>query len=101
MYHRFGEPFATAFSRLYHGEREEIAAAAYTCSLFLSAMFEEYPTAKLAVLTEGQLIAKAEPKKKGHVSIERRPFLFCFLKYDTSSFFDLHFVSIYAIIEKI
>lgn len=43
----FGEPFATAFSRLYHGEREEIAAAAYTCSLFLSAMFEEYPTAKL------------------------------------------------------
>jgi hypothetical protein len=43
----FGEPFTTAFSRLYHGEREEIAAAAYTCSLFLSAMFEEYSTAKL------------------------------------------------------
>ena len=43
----FGEPFATAFSRLYHGEREEIAAAAYTCSLFLSAILENYPTATL------------------------------------------------------
>ena len=43
----FGEPFLTAFSRLYHGENEEITAAAYTCSLFLSALFEKYPTAGL------------------------------------------------------
>ena len=43
----FGEPFATAYSSLYHGDKEEIMAAAYTCSLFLSALLEEYPTARL------------------------------------------------------
>ena len=43
----FGEPFATAFSRLYNGSEEEIMAAAYICSLFLSALLEEYPTARL------------------------------------------------------
>ena len=43
----FGEPFATAYSRLYNGNKEDIKAAAYTCSLFLSAFLEEYPTAGL------------------------------------------------------
>ena len=43
----FGEPFTTAFSRLYNGSEEEIMAAAYICSLFLSALLEEYPTARL------------------------------------------------------
>ena len=42
----FGEPFATAYSRLYNGNKEEIMVAAYTCSLFLSVLFEEYPTAR-------------------------------------------------------
>ena len=44
---KFGEPFFTAFSRLYNGSKEEITAAAYTCALFLSVILEEYPTAKL------------------------------------------------------
>lgn len=43
----FGEPFLTAFSRLYHGGNEEITAAAYICSLFLSALFGKYPTERL------------------------------------------------------
>lgn len=43
----FGEPFATAFQELYDDDIEEIAAAAYTCSLFLSAILEGYPTATL------------------------------------------------------
>lgn len=43
----FGEPFATAFAKLYNGNEEEIATAAYTCSLFLSALFEKYPTDRL------------------------------------------------------
>ncbi len=45
----FGEPFATAYSRLYNGDEEEIKAAAYTCSLFLSALLEEYPTVRLHI----------------------------------------------------
>ena len=45
----FGEPFATAFSALYKGDKEEIAAAAYTCSLFLSAILEQFPTEKLHI----------------------------------------------------
>ena len=43
----FGEPFATAFSKLYNGEEEEITAAALLCSLFLSAIFEGFPTSRL------------------------------------------------------
>ena len=43
----FGEPFKTAFSRLYNGEEDEIAAAAYTCALFLSAILEKYSTERL------------------------------------------------------
>ena len=43
----FGEPFATAFKAFHNDNFEEIAAAAYTCSLFLSAILENYPTATL------------------------------------------------------
>ena len=43
----FGEPFATVFSTLYKGDKEEIVTAAYICSLFLSAILEDYPTTKL------------------------------------------------------
>lgn len=43
----FGEPFTTAFSALYNGDKEEILTAAYICTLFLSAITEGYPTAKL------------------------------------------------------
>ena len=43
----FGEPFATAFSRLYKGCADEVTAASFTCSLFLSAILEEYPTTQL------------------------------------------------------
>lgn len=43
----FGEPFITAFKKLYNGKPDEISAAAYTCSLFLSAIFEEFPTTTL------------------------------------------------------
>lgn len=43
----FGEPFATAFQEFHNDDIEEIAAAAYTCSLFLSAILEGYPTATL------------------------------------------------------
>ncbi len=43
----FGEPFFTAFSILYNGNKNEITAAAYTCALFLSVILEEYPTARL------------------------------------------------------
>ena len=44
---RFGEPFATAFSRLYKGNNDAVTAASYTCSLFLSAILKEFPTALL------------------------------------------------------
>ena len=43
----FGEPFTTAFSALYQGDKDEISAAAYTCSLFLSAILVQFPTEKL------------------------------------------------------
>ena len=43
----FGKPFEAAFSKLYKGSSEETKAAAYICSLFLSAIFEEYPTTLL------------------------------------------------------
>ena len=46
----FGAPFIAAFSKLYKGEKEEVTAAAYTCSLFLSAILEGYPTAQLHTL---------------------------------------------------
>ena len=40
----FGEPFIHAFTRTYKGDKEETTAAAYICSLFLSAILEGYPT---------------------------------------------------------
>ncbi len=43
----FGEPFIHAFARTYKGEKEETVAAAYICSLFLSAILEGYPTGRL------------------------------------------------------
>ena len=47
----FGEPFIAAFSALYKGERDEILAAAYICSLFLSAIHAGFPTTKLHTFT--------------------------------------------------
>lgn len=44
-----GEPFATAFTRLYNGKEDEIKAAAYTCSLFLSAIVMGFPTTQLHI----------------------------------------------------
>ena len=44
-----GEPFATAFTRLYNGKEDEIKAAAYTCSLFLSAILMGFPTTQLHI----------------------------------------------------
>lgn len=44
----FGEPFMSAFTATYTGgSKEEIAAAAYICSLFLSAILEGFPTVRL------------------------------------------------------
>lgn len=43
----FGDPFMTAFKRLHHGNRDEIEAAAYICSLFLSSFKAGMPTEKL------------------------------------------------------
>lgn len=45
----FGEPFTTAFRILYRGEEEEISAAAYICSLYLSAVKVKFPTEKLHI----------------------------------------------------
>lgn len=44
---QFGEPFLTAYKRVFKCDNEEITAAAYSCSLFLSAILEGFPTAKL------------------------------------------------------
>lgn len=44
----FGEPFMSAFKATYtSGSEEEITAAAYVCSLFLSAISEGFPTERL------------------------------------------------------
>lgn len=43
----FGEPFVSAFSALYKGEKGEVEAASYICSLFLSAILCGFPTSKL------------------------------------------------------
>ena len=43
----FGEPFIAAFRTIHNGRSDEITAAAYTCSLFLSAILKGFPTAKL------------------------------------------------------
>ena len=43
----FGEPFISAFSVLYNGDKNEIEAASYICSLFLSVILLGYPTSKL------------------------------------------------------
>jgi hypothetical protein len=46
----FGEPFLTVFGR-FTRNREESGAAAYTCSLFLSVIFEGFPSEKLHTFT--------------------------------------------------
>ena len=46
----FGEPFIHAFTAVYPaGNSEEVSVAAYTCSLFLSAIFEGFPTESLHI----------------------------------------------------
>ena len=40
----FGQPFIKIFKNTYNGKREEILAAAYTCSLFLSCLLYKMPT---------------------------------------------------------
>lgn len=44
---QFGEPFIEAFHKFMPQGKEEIYVAAYTCSLFLSAIFNKFPTEKL------------------------------------------------------
>lgn len=43
----FGEPFIKAFSIFMPNEREKVIVASYTCSLFLSSIFNGFPTNKL------------------------------------------------------
>ena len=43
----FGEPFISAFSALYKGERNEVEAASYICSLFLSAIMSGFPIPRM------------------------------------------------------
>ena len=46
----FGEPFLSAFRAVHpHGSEEELKTAAYTCTLFLSAILEGFPTDKLNI----------------------------------------------------
>ena len=44
---RFGEPFIKAFGISSSLSNEELLAASYICSLFLSAIFNKFPTEKL------------------------------------------------------
>lgn len=47
IHHKFGEPFLDAFRTMYNDGNDDVTAAAYTCSLFLSAIKSGFPTAKL------------------------------------------------------
>lgn len=47
IHHKFGEPFLDAFRTMYNDRDDEVTAAAYTCSLFLSAIKSGFPTTKL------------------------------------------------------
>ena len=44
---KFGEPFIKAFGKFRTQGNEEVLVASYTCSLFLSAIFNKFPTDKL------------------------------------------------------
>lgn len=44
---RFGEPFIKAFGISASLNHDEVLAASYICSLFLSAIFNKFPTEKL------------------------------------------------------
>ena len=43
----FGEPFIQAFEKFIQQDMEGIRIASYTCSLFLSVVFNRFPTEKL------------------------------------------------------
>ena len=43
----FGEPFLSAFRKVFGHDGLEITIAAYNCSLFLSSILEGFPTEKL------------------------------------------------------
>ena len=44
---RFGEPFIGAFGKHCAQRNSEVLVASYTCSLFLSAIFNKFPTERL------------------------------------------------------
>lgn len=44
---KFGEPFIQAFERFVPQSHNEVLIASYTCSLFLSVIFNKFPTDKL------------------------------------------------------
>lgn len=44
---KFGEPFIKAFSMFAPQSHDEILVASYTCTLFLSVFFNNFPTEKL------------------------------------------------------
>lgn len=46
---RFGEPFIKAFGKFKPQGNEEVLVASYTCSLFLSVIFNKIPTEKLHI----------------------------------------------------
>ena len=43
----FGEPFIKAFMQFAPQNHDEVLVASYTCTLFLSAIFNNFPTEKL------------------------------------------------------
>ena len=48
---RFGQPFIKIFEQAYSGSLDEILAAAYTCSLFLSCLMAKMPSEPLRTFT--------------------------------------------------
>lgn len=44
---RFGEPFINSFKKFMPQKPKEVLAASYICSLFLSVIFNKFPTDKL------------------------------------------------------
>ena len=47
----FGQPFIKIFEQTYSGKHEEVLAAAYCCSLFLSCLLAKMPTEILHTFT--------------------------------------------------
>ena len=48
---KFGQPFIKIFEQAYSGNKEEILAASYTCSLFLSCLIAKMPSEPLRTFT--------------------------------------------------